>query len=87
MNYRSYKHLSNEIWITMLRATQNLSEAIKRPPWQRIFRKILWNTTATQLLMLKKFNARERVNLSENNEIFKTEKGIAEVFNNFLVIL
>ena len=37
--------------------------------------------------MLKKFNARERVNLSENNEIFKTEKGIAEVFNNFLEIL
>ena len=32
MNYRPYKHLSNEIWITMLRATQNLLEAIKRPP-------------------------------------------------------
>ena len=32
----------------------------------------------------KKFNARERISLSENGEIVKTEKETADVFNNFL---
>ena len=31
----------------------------------------------------KKFNARERINLSENGKIVKTEKETAEAFNNF----
>ena len=35
----------------------------------------------------EKFNAGERISLSVNGEIVKTEKGTAEVFNNFLVIL
>ena len=35
----------------------------------------------------KKFNAREKISLSENGEIVKTEKDAAEVFNDFLVIL
>ena len=35
----------------------------------------------------EKFNVRERISLSENGEIVKTEKGTTEVFNNFLVIL
>ena len=30
----------------------------------------------------KKLNARERISLSENGEIVKTEKGTAEVFSN-----
>ena len=32
----------------------------------------------------EKFNARERISLIKNGEIVKTEKGTAEVFNNFL---
>ena len=31
----------------------------------------------------EKFSARERISLSENGETVKTEKGTAEVFNNF----
>ena len=31
----------------------------------------------------KKFNAREKISLSENGEIVKTEKDAAEVFNDF----
>ena len=43
--------------------------------------KLFWKTVKTSLF--KKFNARERISLSENSEIVKTEKGTAEVFNNF----
>ena len=35
----------------------------------------------------EKFNARERISLSENGKIVKTEKETAEGFNYFLVIL
>ena len=36
-----------------------------------------------KLSLSKKFNARDRISLSENGEIVKTEKETAEVFNNF----
>ena len=35
----------------------------------------------------EKFSAKERISLSENGEIVKTEKGTADFFNNFLAIL
>ena len=41
-----------------------------------------WKTVKP--LLSEKFNARERISLSENGEIVKTEKETAEVFNNFL---
>ena len=44
-------------------------------------RKVFWKTVKPSLS--KKFNARERISLSKNGEIVKTEKGKAEVFNNF----
>ena len=47
--------------------------------------KLFWKTVKP--LLSAKFNARERISLIENVEIVKTEKGTAEVFNNFLVIL
>ena len=40
-----------------------------------------WKTEKPSLS--EKFNARERISLIENGEIVKTEKGTAEVFNNF----
>ena len=43
--------------------------------------KIFWEAVKPSLS--KKFNARERISLSENGEIVKTEKETAEVFNNF----
>ena len=43
--------------------------------------KLFWKTVKPSLS--EKFNARERIGLSENDEIVKTEKGTAEVFNNF----
>ena len=43
--------------------------------------KLFWKTVKPSLS--EKFNARERISLSENGEIVKTEKGTAEVFNNF----
>ena len=47
--------------------------------------KPFWKTVKPSLS--EKFNARERISFIENGEIVKTEKGTAEVFNNFLVIL
>ena len=47
--------------------------------------KFFWKTVKPSLP--KKLNARKRISLSENCEIVKTEKGTAEVFNNFLIIL
>ena len=44
--------------------------------------KLFWKTVKPSLS--KKFHARERISLSKNGEIMKTEKGTAEVFNNFL---
>ena len=44
-------------------------------------RKVFWKTVKPSLS--KKFIARERISLSKNGEIVKTEKGTAEVFNNF----
>ena len=43
--------------------------------------KLFWKTVKPSLS--EKFNARERISLSENGEIVKTEKETAEVFNNF----
>ena len=43
--------------------------------------KHFWKTVKPSLS--EKFNARERISFTENGEIVKTEKGIAEVFNNF----
>ena len=43
--------------------------------------KLFWKTGKSSLS--EKFNARERISLIENGEIVKTEKGTAEVFNNF----
>ena len=40
-----------------------------------------WKTVKPSLS--EKFNARERISLSENDKIVKTEKEKAEVFNNF----
>ena len=42
--------------------------------------KLFWKTVKPSLS--EKFNARERISLTENGEIVKTEKGTAEVFNN-----
>ena len=47
--------------------------------------KLLWKTVKTSLS--ERFNARERISLSKNGKIVKTEKGTAEFFNYFLVIL
>ena len=47
--------------------------------------KLFWKTVKPSLS--EKFNARERISLTENHEIVKTGKGTAEVSNNFLVIL
>ena len=47
--------------------------------------KPFWKTVKPSLS--EKFNARERISFIENGEIVKTEKGTAEVFNDFLVIL
>ena len=44
-------------------------------------RKVFWKTVKPSLY--EKSNARERISLSENGEIVKTEKGAAEVFNKF----
>ena len=43
--------------------------------------KLFWKTVKPSLS--EKFNARERIILTENGEIVKTEKGTAEVFNSF----
>ena len=43
--------------------------------------KLFWKTVKPSLS--EKFNAKERISLSGNGEIEKTEKGTAEVFNNF----
>ena len=43
--------------------------------------KLFWKTVKPSLS--EKFNARERISLTENREIVKTGKGTAEVFNNF----
>ena len=43
--------------------------------------KLFWKTVKPSLS--EKFNARERISLSENGKIVKTEKETAEVFNNF----
>ena len=43
--------------------------------------KLFWKTVKPSLS--EKFNARKRISYSENGEIVKTEKGTAEVFNNF----
>ena len=40
-----------------------------------------WKTVKPSLS--EKFNTRERISLSENDEIVKTEKDTDEVFNNF----
>ena len=45
------------------------------------YNKLFWKTVKSSLS--KKFNIRERINLSKNGEIVKTEKEAAEVFNNF----
>ena len=41
------------------------------------------NFFGKQPSLSKKFNARERINLSQNGKIVKTEKETAKVFNNF----
>ena len=43
--------------------------------------KLFWKTVKPSLS--EKFNARDRISLSENGEIVKTEKETAEVLNNF----
>ena len=43
--------------------------------------KLFWKTV--KLSLSEKFSARERISLSENSKIVKTEKQTAEVFNNF----
>ena len=48
-------------------------------------KKLFWKTVKPSLS--EKFNAGERISLSENDKIAKTEKETVEVFNNFLVIL
>ena len=45
--------------------------------------KLFWKTVKPSLS--EKFNAREKISLTENGEIGKTEKGTAEVCNNFFV--
>ena len=50
-----------------------------------LIKNLFWKTVKPSLS--EKFNVRERISLSENGEIVKTEKGTTEVFNNFLVIL
>ena len=47
--------------------------------------KLFWKTVKPSLS--EKFNARERISLSENGEIVKTEKETAEVFNKFAGII
>ena len=47
--------------------------------------KFFWKTA--KLSLSKKFNARDRISLSENGEIVKPEKETAEVLTIFLVIL
>ena len=42
--------------------------------------KLFWKTEKPSLY--KKFNAKEMISFNENDEIVKTEKGTAEVFNN-----
>ena len=44
-------------------------------------KKLFWETVKPSLF--EKFSARERISLIENDEIVKTEKETAEVFNNF----
>ena len=44
-----------------------------------------WKTVKP--LLSEKFNARERISLSENGEFVKTENWTVEVFKFFLVIL
>ena len=46
---------------------------------------LFWKTVKPSLS--EKFNATERINLSENGEIVKTEKGTADILTIFLVIL
>ena len=43
--------------------------------------KLFWKTVKSSLS--EKFNARERISLSKNGESVETQKGRAEVFNNF----
>ena len=43
--------------------------------------RFFWKTV--KLLISEKFNARERISLSKNGEIAKTEKGRAKVSNNY----
>ena len=43
--------------------------------------KLFWKTVKPSLS--KKFNTRERISLTENGKLVKTEKETAEVFNNF----
>ena len=43
--------------------------------------KLFWKTVKPSLS--EKFNARERISVSENGEIVKTEKETADIFNNF----
>ena len=44
---------------------------------------LIANFFGKQSSLSEKFNARERISLSENGKIAKTEKETAEVFNNF----
>ena len=46
-----------------------------------LIKNFFWKTVKPSLC--EKFNARERIRLSENCKIVKTEKGTAEVFNKF----
>ena len=43
--------------------------------------KLFWKTVKPS--PSEKFSAKDRISLSENGEIVKTEKGTAEVYNNF----
>ena len=77
---KKYNNQTKNYWLSLFRKSknayyQNLDE-------RKVSDNLFWKTIKPSLS--ENFSVGERTSLSENGEIVKTEKGKAQVFNQFL---